>query len=245
MSAPGSLCIGIVIPARNEAAALPNVLPAIPPWIAEVIVVDTASTDGTPEVARSLGARVVVEPRRGYGRACLAGIAALSPEVDTVLFMDADAADRPEDIVRLLAPIVAGEAELVIGARTLGVERGALTPQQRFGNALACLLIRMVWGVRYTDLGPFRVIRRDALARLAMRDETWGWTVEMQVRAARLGLRVREVPVGYRRRIGQSKISGTLSGTIRAGWKILWVIGAEALDAWRKARARRGSRSGA
>lgn len=245
MSAPGGLRIGIIIPARNEAAALPNVLPAIPPWIAEVIVVDTASTDGTPEVARSLGARVVVEPRRGYGRACLAGIAALSPEIDTVLFMDADAADRPEDIVRLLAPIVAGEAELVIGARTLGVEPGALTPQQRFGNALACLLIRMVWGVRYTDLGPFRVIRRDALARLAMRDETWGWTVEMQVRAARLGLRVREVPVGYRRRIGQSKISGTLSGTIRAGWKIFWVIGAEALDAWRVARARRASRSGA
>jgi glycosyltransferase involved in cell wall biosynthesis len=204
----------------------------------EVIVVDTASTDGTPEIARRLGARVVAEPRRGYGRACLAGIAALSPDVDTVLFMDADAADRPEDLAVLLAPIEADEADLVIGARRLGVERGALTPQQRFGNALACLLIRLVWGVRYTDLGPFRVIRRDALARLGMRDETWGWTVEMQVRAARLGLRVAEVPVGYRRRIGTSKISGTLSGTIRAGWKILWVIGAEALDGL---RVRRGS----
>jgi glycosyltransferase involved in cell wall biosynthesis len=245
MSAPGGLCIGIIIPARNEAAALPQVLSAIPSWVAEVILVDTASTDGTPDVARRLGARVVAEPRRGYGRACLAGIAALSPAVDTVLFMDADAADRPEDIARLLAPIAAGEAELVIGARTLGVEPGALTPQQRFGNALACLLIRLVWGVRYTDLGPFRVIRRDALARLAMRDETWGWTVEMQVRAARRGLRVREVPVGYRRRIGQSKISGTLSGTIRAGWKILWVIGAEALDGLRAGRSRRGPRSGA
>ena len=242
MSAPDGLRLGIVIPARNEAAALPQVLSAIPSWVAEVILVDTASTDGTPDVARRLGARVVAEPRRGYGRACLAGIAALSPAVDTVLFMDADAADRPEDIARLLAPIAAGEAELVIGARTLGVEPGALTPQQRFGNALACLLIRLVWGVRYTDLGPFRVIRRDALNRLGMRDETWGWTVEMQVRAARLGLRVREVPVGYRRRIGQSKISGTLSGTIRAGWKILWVIGAEALD---ELRARRRSRSGA
>ena len=242
MSAPDGLRLGIVIPARNEAAALPQVLSAIPSWVAEVILVDTASTDGTPDVARRLGARVVAEPRRGYGRACLAGIAALSPAVDTVLFMDADAADRPEDIARLLAPIAAGEAELVIGARTLGVEPGALTPQQRFGNALACLLIRLVWGVRYTDLGPFRVIRRDALNRLGMRDETWGWTVEMQVRAARLGLRVREVPVGYRRRIGQSKISGTLSGTIRAGWKILWVIGTEALD---ELRARRRSRSGA
>lgn len=239
MSAPGGLRIGIVIPARNEAQALPNVLSAIPPWITEVIVADTASTDGTPEVARRLGARVVSEPRRGYGRACLAGIAALSPEVDTVLFMDADAADRPEDIARLLAPIAAGEADLVIGARTLGVEPGALTPQQRFGNALACLLIRLIWGVRYTDLGPFRVIRRDALNRLGMRDETWGWTVEMQVRAARMGLRVIEVPVGYRRRIGQSKISGTLTGTIRAGVKILWVIGAEALDGLRAGRARR------
>lgn len=242
MTAAAGLRIGVIIPARNEAAALPGVLHAILPRVAEVIVVDTASTDGTPEIARRLSARVVAEPRRGYGRACLAGIAVLSPEVDTVLFMDADAADRPEDLALLLAPIEAGEADLVIGARRLGVERGALTPQQRFGNALACLLIRLVWGVRYTDLGPFRVIRRDALARLGMRDETWGWTVEMQVRAARLGQRVREVPVGYRRRIGTSKISGTLSGTIRAGWKILWVIGAEALDGLRTPR---GSQPGA
>jgi glycosyltransferase involved in cell wall biosynthesis len=233
VSVAGSMRIGVIIPARNEAAALPEVLRAILPRVAEVIVVDTASSDGTPEVARRLGARVVAEPRRGYGRACLAGIAALSPEVDTVLFMDADAADRPEDLALLLAPIEAGEADLVIGARRLGVESGALTPQQRFGNALACLLIRLVWGVRYTDLGPFRVVRRDALARLGMQDETWGWTVEMQVRAARLGMRVREVPVGYRRRIGTSKISGTLSGTLRAGWKILWVIGAEAVDGLR------------
>lgn len=242
MTAAAGLRVGVIIPARNEAAALPGVLHAILPRVAEVIVVDTASTDGTPEIARRLSARVVAEPRRGYGRACLAGIAVLSPEVDTVLFMDADAADRPEDLALLLAPIEAGEADLVIGARRLGVERGALTPQQRFGNALACLLIRLVWGVRYTDLGPFRVIRRDALARLGMRDETWGWTVEMQVRAARLGQRVREVPVGYRRRIGTSKISGTLSGTIRAGWKILWVIGAEALDGLRTPR---GSQPGA
>lgn len=242
MTVTAKPCIGVIIPARNEAAALPGVLHAILPRVAEVIVVDTASTDGTPEIAHRLGARVVAEPRRGYGRACLAGIAALSREVDTVLFMDADAADRPEDLAMLLAPIEAGEADLVIGARSLGVERGALTPQQRFGNALACLLIRLIWGVRYTDLGPFRVIRRDALARLGMRDETWGWTVEMQVRAARLGLRVAEVPVGYRRRIGTSKISGTLSGTIRAGWKILWVIGAEALDGL---RTRRGSRPSA
>ena len=239
MTTAGRRGIGVIIPTRNEAAALPGVLHAILPRVAEVIVVDTASTDGTPEIAGRLGARVVAEPHRGYGRACLAGIAVLSPDVDTVLFMDADAADRPEDLAVLLAPIQAGEADLVIGARRLCVERGALTPQQRFGNALACLLIRLIWGVRYTDLGPFRVIRRDALARLGMRDETWGWTVEMQVRAARLGLRVAEVPVGYRRRIGTSKISGTLSGTIRAGWKILWVIGAEALGGL---RSRGGSR---
>jgi glycosyltransferase involved in cell wall biosynthesis len=221
--------IGVIMPTRNEAAALPKVLSAILPKVAEVIVVDTASNDGTPEIAASMGARVVSEPRRGYGRACLAGIAALSPAVDTVLFMDADASDRPEDLPRLLAPIIEEGAELVIGARSLDVESGALTPQQRFGNALACRLIRMIWGISYTDLGPFRVIRRDALDRLQMRDETWGWTVEMQVRAARLGLRLREVPVGYRRRIGHSKISGTLMGTIKAGWKILWVIAAEAL----------------
>jgi hypothetical protein len=131
----------------------------------------------------------------------------------------------------LLAPIARGEAELVIGSRTRGVaERGALTPQQRFGNALACGLMRLVWGARFSDLGPFRAIDRAALARLAMQDETWGWTVEMQVRAARLGLPVAEVPVGYRRRIGQSKISGTLGGSVRAGVKILYVIGREAVS---------------
>ena len=221
--------IGVIMPTRNEAAALPKVLSAILPKVAEVIVVDTASTDGTPEIAAGMGARVVYEPRRGYGRACLAGIAALSPAVDTVLFMDADASDRPEDLPRLLAPLIEEGVDLVIGARSLDVEPGALTPQQRFGNALTCQLIRLIWGIGYTDLGPFRVIRRAALDRLQMRDETWGWTVEMQVRAARLGLRVREVPVGYRRRIGYSKISGTLMGTIKAGWKILWVIAAEAL----------------
>ncbi len=227
---PWGLRVGLVIPARDEADALPRVLPALPPWLAQVIVVDNGSRDGTAAVARSLGAEVVSEPRRGYGRACLAGIAALAPGITTVVFMDADASDKPEEMAFLLAPLARGDADLVIGSRTRGQsEQGALTPQQRFGNALACMLIRAVWGVGFTDLGPFRAIDRSALARLSMQDETWGWTVEMQVRAARLGLAVAEIPVGYRKRIGQSKISGTVSGSVRAGAKILYVIGREAI----------------
>jgi glycosyltransferase involved in cell wall biosynthesis len=229
MSAPGGLRVAVVMPALNEAPALPHVLPAIPAWVAEVIVVDNGSRDGTAAVAAGLGARVISEPRRGYGQACLAGIAALSAEVDTVVFMDADASDRPEEMALLLAPIASGAADMVIGSRPAGAEPGALTPQQRFGNALACWLIRLLWGVRFTDLGPFRAIGREALARLEMQDRNFGWTVEMQVRAAGRGLRCAEVPVGYRRRIGVSKVSGTISGSVKAGVKILWVIGVEAL----------------
>lgn len=227
---PGGLRVAVVMPARDEAQALPRVLPAIPPWVGWVIVADNGSRDATAEVARDLGALVVHEPRPGYGRACLAGLAALPEEAEVVVFMDADASDLPEEMALLLAPIAAGEAELVIGSRVRGeAERGALTPQQRFGNALACWLMRVIWGGRFTDLGPFRAVTRGALARLAMQDKTWGWTVEMQVRALRLGLRVAEVPVGYRRRVGVSKISGTLMGSVRAGVKILYVIGREAL----------------
>ena len=242
MSAPGGLRVAVVMPALNEAPALPHVLPAIPAWVHEVIVVDNGSRDGTAAVAAGLGARVVSEPRRGYGQACLAGIAALSPGIDTVVFMDADASDRPEEMARLLAPIATGAADMVIGSRPAGAEPGALTPQQRFGNALACWLIRLLWGVRFTDLGPFRAIGRDALAQLEMQDRNYGWTVEMQVRAAGRGLRCAEVPVGYRRRIGTSKVSGTISGSVKAGVKILWVIGVEALG---RARRRRGSQPGA
>lgn len=227
--APGGLRVAVVIPALNEAPALPHVLPAIPAWVVEVIVVDNGSRDATAAVAAGLGARVVSEPRRGYGQACLSGIAALSPGIDTVVFMDADASDRPEEMDRLLAPIVAGAADMVIGSRPLGAEPGSLTPVQRFGNALSCWLIRVLWGVRFTDLGPFRAITRPALARLEMQDRNFGWTVEMQVRAAGRGLRCAEIPVSYRRRIGQSKVSGTISGSVKAGVKILWVIGVEAL----------------
>ncbi len=229
VGAPGRLRVAVVIPALNEAPALPHVLPAIPRWVAEVIVVDNGSRDATAEVAAGQLARVVSEPRRGYGQACLSGIAALSAEVDTVVFMDADASDRPEEMAQLLAPIAAGAADMVIGSRPAGAEPGALTPQQRFGNALACWLIRLLWGVRFTDLGPFRAIGRDALARLEMQDRNFGWTVEMQVRAAGRGLRCAEIPVGYRRRIGRSKVSGTISGSVKAGAKILWVIAVEAL----------------
>lgn len=220
----GNDTIGAVIPALDEERAIGRVLDALPDWVDEVIVVDNGSRDATAAIARGRGARVVAEPARGYGAACLAGIAALDG-AEVVVFLDADFSDHAEEMDRLVDPIVAGEADLVIGSRVLGhSEPGALTAQQRIGNRVACALMRAFWGARYTDLGPFRAIRRDALARLAMRDRDFGWTVEMQIEAVRLGLRVREAPVSYRRRVGVSKISGTLSGTLRAGLKIVYVI---------------------
>jgi len=199
---------------------------------------DNGSTDGTDAVARRLAiggglsgspgpppVRLVAETRRGYGSACLAGLAALeaSPP-DVVVFLDGDYSDHPEEMPLLLAAI-AGGADLVIGSRALGRrEPGALLPQARFGNLLACFLIRVLYGHKYTDLGPFRAIRWEACRRLGMRDRNFGWTCEMQVKALREGLRVAEVPVSYRRRVGVSKITGTVSGTLRAGYKILWTI---------------------
>ena len=217
--------IDVVIPAFNEEAAIGNVLQSIPAsLVRRVVVVDNGSTDRTGEEARSRGATVVVEPRRGYGQACLTGIAALG-DPDIVVFLDGDYSDYPEEMESLVAPVVAGEVDMVIGSRVLGKrEKGALQPQQRFGNALATWLIRLFFGVAYTDLGPFRAIRFDALKRLEMEDCDFGWTVEMQVKAARQKLRSAEVPVRYRRRIGKSKVSGTISGSIRAGYKILWTI---------------------
>ena len=215
----------VIIPVLNEEDAILCVLNDIPDLAQEVIVVDNGSEDDTAARAAAAGARVVHEPRRGYGQACLAGIAALPQDTEIVVFLDGDYSDHPAEMGRLVEPLRTGAADLVIGSRVLGErEPGALLPQARFGNALATFLMRFLYGVRYTDLGPFRAIRRDALEAINMVDRDFGWTVEMQVKAARCGLRGVEVPVSYRRLAGTSKVTGTLSGTFHAGWKILYTI---------------------
>ncbi len=222
--------IGVIIPALNEVDAIGKVITAIPDWVDCIVVADNGSRDSTGEVAREAGARVVREDEKGYGAACLAGLLAL-PSSDIIIFLDGDYSDFPEDMEQLVVPILLGGADLVIGSRVLGgAERGSLTPQQVFGNWLATRLIRLIWGANFTDLGPFRAIRGDALRELEMEDRNFGWTVEMQVKAAKAGLKCVEVPVRYRRRIGVSKVSGTLSGTVKAGTKILSVIGWHALS---------------
>lgn len=221
-----------IIPARNEEASIGLVLSDLPP-LGGVIVVNNGSDDGTAEVAKSRGAQVVDEIEQGYGVACMAGLAELDRSVNAgtlrepriVAFLDADYSDHPELFSQLAAPILNGEADFVLGSRLLGDrEPGAMTPQSVFGNRLACFLMRQLWGVCYTDLGPFRLIRYDLLRALGMRDRNFGWTIEMQIKAAAAGLRIVEIPVPYRRRIGKSKISGTLSGSIMAGAKILYTI---------------------
>ena len=218
-----TLRVAIVMPARNEEAAIGRVLDEIPrSLVAAIVVVDNGSTDRTAEVARARGATVVHEPSPGYGVACLAGVRRTDDSIDVVVVLDADHSDYPDDLPLLLAPIAAGEADFVIGSRVLGgAAPGSLPWNQRFGNWLACRLMRILYGARFTDMGPFRAIRRDALLAMRMRDRTFGWNVEMQAKAVIAGLRIREVPVRYRPRIGRSKISGTVGGTIRAGIKIL------------------------
>lgn len=223
-----SATIDVVIPALNEEASLPLVLAGIPrPPVRRVVVADNGSTDRTAEVAADGGAVVVAAERRGYGSACLAALDHLrrNDPPDVVVFLDADYSDHPEELPQVVAPILAGEAEVVIGSRVLGRrERGALLPQARAGNLVACLLIRLLYGHRYTDLGPFRAARWEALERVGMSDPNFGWTAELQVKALRAGLTVVEVPVSYRKRVGVSKITGTIRGTIAAGYKILWTV---------------------
>jgi len=221
--------IAVIIPAYNEEQSIGRVIADIPEWVDRVIVCDNNSTDGTADAARAAGAEVVFEEETGYGGACLRAMDVLQGE-EVIVFLDGDYSDYPEQMERLVDPLLLQGADIVIGSRTLGrAERGALTPQQRWGNCVACTLIRLIWGHRYTDLGPFRALRYSALAELDMQDRTWGWTVEMQVKAVKQNMTVREVPVDYRKRIGLSKISGTISGVLRAGAKILYTIARETL----------------
>lgn len=217
--------VAVVIPALDEEESLPSVLRDLPAvW--KVVVCDNGSRDGTAEVARAHGAEVVHEPRRGYGSAVLAGIRHLSDDPpDVLVILDADHADRADLLPLLVDPIVDGVNDLVIADRSRTAAPGALTPQQRFGNRLATSLIRVVSGHRYADMGPFRAIRWTSLQSLGMEDATWGWNVEMQLKAVRRGLRIREVPMPYgHRTAGRSKISGSLRGTVRAGGRILWAV---------------------
>jgi glycosyltransferase involved in cell wall biosynthesis len=223
--------VSVLIPVLNEEQALPHVLAdltKILPGISfvnrsEIIVCDNGSTDRTAELARTAGARVALAPRRGYGSACQAGIAALDPETDVVVFLDGDHSEFVEDLPLLLAPLREDKADLVLGARR-PVAAGSLSPQQRFGNAMACWLLEQIYGHRFTDLGPFRALRRSSLQALGMKDSAYGWTIEMQIKALRQKLRVCEVVVRYRPRIGESKISGTWIGSFKAGRAILGTI---------------------
>ena len=221
-------CVDVAIPAFNEEDSIGLVLAEIPsPPVRRVVVADNRSTDGTAATAERGGAVVVPAAKRGYGSACLEALARMRRDdpPDVVVFLDADYSDHPDELPSVIAPILAGEADLVIGSRALGeAEPGALLPQARVGNLIACHLIRWLYGHRYTDLGPFRAITWEALERLEMGDPDFGWTAEMQVKALRRGLRVAEVPVSYRRRVGVSKITGTVRGTVMAGYKILWTV---------------------
>lgn len=221
--------VKVIIPAFNEQNGVGNVVRDIPKGlVSEIIVVNNASTDETEYVAREAGATVLKEETKGYGRACLKGINYVTNSVDkadVIVFIDADYSDYPEEMEKLVAPVITNGMDLVIGSRALGnLEKGSMTPQQVFGNWLATRLIRLFYNVKFTDLGPFRAIKYDKLIELGMVDTTYGWTVEMQVKAAKKKFNCMEVPVTYRRRIGFSKISGTIKGTVMAGYKILWTI---------------------
>ena len=221
--------IKVIIPAYNEQKSIANVIADIPKkWVTEIVVVNNNSTDNTMEVAEKAGATVLRENKQGYGYACLCGIEYVSQQPkkpDVIVFMDADYSDHPDELPEVVQPIIDNKADLVIGSRALGNrEKGSMTPQQVFGNWLATRLMKLFYGIHFTDLGPFRAIKYDALIRIGMQDRTYGWTVEMQLKAAKHNLRCAEVPVSYRRRIGASKVSGTVKGTVLAGYKIIWTI---------------------
>ena len=214
--------VSVVIPTYNEAGSIERVLGDIPAaLVTEVLVVDGGSTDGTREIASAAGARVIVEPRRGYGRACLTGVGAAN-HPDIVVFLDGDYSDRPRELGRVLDPILEGRADIVLGSRLAGgLEPGAMPWHAVLGNRVAAILIRWLYGVSLTDLGPFRAVRVEVLRALALREMTYGWAVELPTRGATHGFRVVEVPVSYHPRIGVSKISGTWRGSLGAAWHIL------------------------
>ena len=221
--------IKVIIPAFNEEKAIAKVIAEIPSVVAEVIVVSNNSTDNTAQNAQNAGATVLFEPRRGYGYACLKGLEYLAQsesKPDIVVFLDGDYSDYPEELTKLTAPIVENNVDFVIGARTKTLrETGAMTPQQIFGNWLATALMQVFFGSTFTDLGPFRAIKYDALTALAMEDQTYGWTVEMQLKVLKKRMTYVEIPVRYKNRIGDSKVSGTVKGTVMAGVKIIsWIL---------------------
>jgi len=227
--------IAVIIPAFNEALSIGQVIQALPKSVAEIIVVNNASTDQTAQVAKEHGAVVLDEKKMGYGQACIKGIKYLEKKPpDIVVFLDGDYSDYPEDMDQIVAPLLKEEVVFSLGARTQNLrEKGSMTPQQVFGNALACFLMRLLYQGKFTDLGPFRAIRWQTLQSLEMKDKTYGWTIEMQLKILRRKLNYIEIPVRYRKRIGISKVSGTVKGTLMAGYKILTWIGKFYFSKWK------------
>ncbi|EON77430.1 Glycosyltransferase [Lunatimonas lonarensis] len=220
--------VDVLIPAVDEEESIGKVIAEVPPFVRRIVVVNNGSRDRTAEVAAESGAWVVNEPKKGYGQACLTGITYLKQQEvapDILVFLDGDYSDFPEQLFEVIHPILMEGKDLVIGSRALGTkEAGSMTFPQVFGNWLSITLMRWIYGTAYTDLGPFRAIRWQSLLELGMEDRSYGWTIEMQIKAAKKGMKAAEVPVNYRRRIGVSKVSGTVRGVFGAGYKILWTI---------------------
>lgn len=227
----GNKKVVVIIPAFNEEVSLPSVIKDIPSFVDEIVVTDNGSTDNTFEVAKRCGATVLKESEKGYGAACLKAIDYIKDKsYDIVVFLDGDYSDFPEEMNLVIEPIINNDYDLVIGSRMIGKrEKGAMLPQALFGNWLSAFLIKLFWNYKFTDLGPFRAIKYSSLIKLNMQDRNFGWTVEMQIKAAKQKLKTTEVPVSYRKRIGKSKVTGTISGTVKASLKILYLIFASVL----------------